>query len=147
MPLNPSKSKEAFKENVKTEVEAGKPQKQAVAIAYSEQGESKKKVKKSDEPNLMYGAQVRPYTGDINDLIELDEIEKGRGPDKQQRKARGSPNIDHEMVNGYVSKYKVKHPEGMGHSEAHAWMTGSGMHPHEVDHAMTQIKTRKSKEE
>ena len=35
MPLNKSKSKKAFGENVKTEMEAGKPQKQAVAIAYA----------------------------------------------------------------------------------------------------------------
>jgi hypothetical protein len=35
MPLIKSKSKEAFKTNVKREIEAGKPPKQAVAIAYS----------------------------------------------------------------------------------------------------------------
>ena len=35
MPLNHSGSKEAFSENVKTEMDAGKSQKQAVAIAYS----------------------------------------------------------------------------------------------------------------
>lgn len=32
-----------FKENIKTEIAAGKPQKQAVAIAYSEARRSKKK--------------------------------------------------------------------------------------------------------
>lgn len=35
MPLIKSKSKKAFGENVKAEMKAGKPQKQAVAIAYS----------------------------------------------------------------------------------------------------------------
>ena len=35
MPLIKSKSDKAFKENIKAEVAAGKPQKQAVAIAYS----------------------------------------------------------------------------------------------------------------
>ena len=34
MPLRKSKSKEAFQENVKKEIAAGKPPKQAVAIAY-----------------------------------------------------------------------------------------------------------------
>jgi hypothetical protein len=34
MPLKKSKSDEAFKENVKKEIAAGKPTKQAVAIAY-----------------------------------------------------------------------------------------------------------------
>jgi hypothetical protein len=36
MPLVKSKSPKAFKENIKTEVKAGKPIKQAVAIAFSE---------------------------------------------------------------------------------------------------------------
>ena len=35
MPLEHSKSKAAFKHNVEAEMNAGKPQKQAVAIAYS----------------------------------------------------------------------------------------------------------------
>ena len=35
MPLEKSKSKEAFSHNVSAEMNAGKPQKQAVAIAYS----------------------------------------------------------------------------------------------------------------
>jgi hypothetical protein len=43
MPLKSGKSKAAFSSNVKTEMKAGKPQKQAVAIAYSKAGESKKK--------------------------------------------------------------------------------------------------------
>lgn len=40
-----AKSKKGFSENVKREMEAGKPQKQAVAIAYSEARGSKKKGK------------------------------------------------------------------------------------------------------
>ncbi len=35
MPLKKSKSKKAFSANVAAEMNAGKPQKQAVAIAYS----------------------------------------------------------------------------------------------------------------
>jgi len=35
MPLVKSTSKEAFRKNIKAEVKAGKPVKQAVAIAYS----------------------------------------------------------------------------------------------------------------
>jgi len=41
-----AKSKKGFSENVKREMEAGKPQKQAVAIAYSEARGGKKKAKK-----------------------------------------------------------------------------------------------------
>lgn len=43
MPLKKGKSKAAFSSNVKTEIKAGKPQKQAVAIAYSEQRKKKSK--------------------------------------------------------------------------------------------------------
>lgn len=46
MPLHKSASKKAFKENIRTEVHAGKPIKQSVAIAYSVKRkalESKKK--------------------------------------------------------------------------------------------------------
>lgn len=40
MPLMKSPSKKAFQKNVKTEIAAGKPPKQAVAIAYSTQREA-----------------------------------------------------------------------------------------------------------
>lgn len=43
MPLIKGKSNQAFNTNIKTEVAAGKPQKQAVAIAYSERDEGLKK--------------------------------------------------------------------------------------------------------
>ena len=47
MPLVKSTSKKAFEKNIKTEVKAGKPVKQAVAIAYSEKREAEKtKAKK-----------------------------------------------------------------------------------------------------
>jgi hypothetical protein len=46
MPLKKSPSEKAFKENVKKEVAAGKPVKQAVAIAYSEKREAAKHSKK-----------------------------------------------------------------------------------------------------
>jgi hypothetical protein len=42
MPLIKSKSKSAFSKNIKTEIAAGKPQKQAVAIAYSVKRSAKK---------------------------------------------------------------------------------------------------------
>lgn len=41
-----AKSKKGFSENIRREVEAGKPQKQAVAIAYSVAKKSKKLRKK-----------------------------------------------------------------------------------------------------
>ncbi len=41
MPLKKSASKPAFKANVRAEIKAGRPQKQAVAIAYSVQRKAK----------------------------------------------------------------------------------------------------------
>ena len=46
MPLKKSTSAKAFKENIKTEVKAGKPVKQAVAISYAVKKEAAKKGKK-----------------------------------------------------------------------------------------------------
>lgn len=46
MPLVKSKSEKAFSKNVKAEMKAGKPQKQAVAIAYSVKRQAQKKGKK-----------------------------------------------------------------------------------------------------
>jgi len=46
MPLVKSPSKKAFSKNVRREIAAGKPQKQAVAIAYKTQRRAKRKAKK-----------------------------------------------------------------------------------------------------
>jgi hypothetical protein len=46
MPLVKSKSPKAFQKNIKTEVKAGKPVKQAVAIAYSEADAAKRRDRK-----------------------------------------------------------------------------------------------------
>ena len=46
MPLKKGKSKATFSQNVRTEVRAGKPVKQAVAIAYSEKRRSGRKGKR-----------------------------------------------------------------------------------------------------
>lgn len=47
MPLKKSASKEAFRSNVRAEVNAGRPVKQAVAIAYSVKREAASKGKSS----------------------------------------------------------------------------------------------------
>lgn len=47
MPLKSGKSDKVVSENIKTEIKAGRPQKQAVAIALSKKREAEKKQKDS----------------------------------------------------------------------------------------------------
>lgn len=48
MPLKPGSSRKAISKNISTERAAGKPQKQAVAIALSEADRSKRTNKRKD---------------------------------------------------------------------------------------------------
>jgi hypothetical protein len=50
MPLKEGSSREAVSENIKTEMNAGKPQKQAVAIALGKAGKSNKDTEKFEQP-------------------------------------------------------------------------------------------------
>ena len=50
MPLIASMTPKALKANIKKEIEAGKPPKQAVAIAYSVKREAEKKADKKPTP-------------------------------------------------------------------------------------------------
>jgi hypothetical protein len=47
MPLKKSTSKEAFRSNIRAEVKAGKPVKQAVAIAYATKRAAAKPMKRA----------------------------------------------------------------------------------------------------
>jgi hypothetical protein len=71
MPLIESTSKQAFGKNIGAELKAGKPMKQAVAIAYSEKREAAKKhphhsshieeLGSAYESNTVSGGPSKPY--------------------------------------------------------------------------------------
>lgn len=56
MPLLKGKSKKVISKNIATEMHAGKPQKQAIAIAMSRAGKSKPKVPKTTD---QYGKPIK----------------------------------------------------------------------------------------
>ena len=58
MPLVKGKSKEAISENIATERKAGRPEKQAIAIAESEAGNTKKK-KRRDVVAMSYDKHMK----------------------------------------------------------------------------------------
>ena len=61
MPLTKSKSDKAFKSNIKAEMAAGKPQKQAVAIAYSVKRKAPKKASGGSMDPMRYDSDVDYY--------------------------------------------------------------------------------------
>jgi hypothetical protein len=61
MPLTKSKSKKAFEHNIKAEIAAGKPQKQAVAIAYSVKRKATKKAAGGSLDPMHYDSDVDYY--------------------------------------------------------------------------------------
>lgn len=68
MPLLKSKSKKAFDENVKSEMDAGKPQKQSLAIAYSvkRQAGKKKKMASGGKVDISAHDESRPMPDDLH---------------------------------------------------------------------------------
>jgi hypothetical protein len=60
MPLMKSKSKKAFSHNIKAEMEAGKPQKQSIAIAYSVKRKAPKKYAKGGQIPPSAKTEPRP---------------------------------------------------------------------------------------
>lgn len=62
MPLEEGKGKEAFSHNIKAEVDAGKPQKQALAIAYSMM--KKARAKKMADGGIVKEEKMEQEPGD-----------------------------------------------------------------------------------
>jgi hypothetical protein len=91
MPLFQGKSKKAFSKNVETEMDAGKPQKQSLAIAYAVQKKNKKKTKMAE------GGQVpAPKNSPAPDLHEaadkaMKDVTDGIESRMKAKQAQGKP--------------------------------------------------------
>ena len=87
MPLITSKSPAAFSKNVETEIKAGKPQKQAVAIAYAKKNEAEGK-----DGQLKAGDKVTHYGGQYN------------GAEGTVQRVRGT-SVEVKLGNGIVTTF------------------------------------------
>jgi len=105
MPLEKGKSKKAFTHNVKTEIKAGKPQKQAVAIAYSvKRGGKKRKKKKVAKESIQTEAKKQSAT-------EKSKITVG---DKTYQKTSAFGNRNVQQVQRDKTKYYRPSEKGSG---------------------------------
>jgi len=121
MPLIKSKSKEAFSKNVATEVKAGRPQKQAVAIAYSMKRAAKKKdggeLKTVPEENKglkKLPTEVRNKMGYMksgglwdNIHTKQERIKHGSGEHMRKPGSKGAP-TDYDLKHSQSKKHGGK---------------------------------------
>lgn len=111
MPLNKGKSKQAFSQNVKTEMDAGKLQKQALAIAYATKRRNKKPA------GYAKGGPVDGDTDGIGQEIPDASMEQIR---KDRVLAKGADiHGDEEMLHGSV-KPNPEVEQGHGLESGHS---------------------------
>jgi hypothetical protein len=110
MPLIHGKGQKAFEKNIKTEMEHGKPQKQALAIAYS--------VKRK--------AQHKAKGGEVDNLAELspEQVAHAKKALNEIPKSKPKYGISGEMEHGHY----VPHPKKPKHLQVKKMAHGGEMH-------------------
>jgi hypothetical protein len=152
MPLSKGSSQKSFVKNIKTELGAGKPMKQSLAIAYNMQRKNKRKKMadggdvQSDPQKLQsvsdsFKGAVHSYAdgGKICEHCGGGMMAGGGfiGSHQSPKKVNTRPDLmDHEMDHGYMShEGDVKRPNMMAHSE-----DDKDLNQHSVDmHAETSM--------
>lgn len=115
MPLIPGKSKKAFSHNIKAEIDAGKPQEQAVAIAYSEK-------RKAEHIQMSHGGDIEDCSscqtysegGGIKGVHSPDSLGQGvsragkfvRGPEYDRKSLNQGAKMEHQKVLGEMREDK-----------------------------------------
>jgi hypothetical protein len=132
MPLSRGKSEKAFKQNVRTEMDAGKPQNQSLAIAYS----MKRKKKKMAEGGQVTDNYQSPKSGPHQDVfhdVEHNEKDSGYMAHAGDERKRVDPAItedDREL--GQHGEFE-EGPEGI-------WMADGGDTPASTEDNKTWLQ-------
>ena len=113
MPLIKSRSPKAFKENIKAEMAAGRPQKQAVAIAYDVQ----RRAKKADGGGLY-----------ANIHAKRERIAEGSGEKMRKPGSPGAPTAEAFKQSAKTAKHKDGGPSlAVGRGEKMPVERGAGL--------------------
>lgn len=100
MPLDKSKSKQAFSKNVSTEMDAGKPQKQALAIAYATKRRNKKYAKGGPVDGDTDGMGVESPDASSEEIRKDRVIEKAADVHGDEEMMHGSPKPNPAVESG-----------------------------------------------
>lgn len=107
MPLKPGKGKEAFSHNVKAEMNAGKPQDQALAIAYSVKRKAKKKMAEGGK----ISAEERERRKSMASAAAAEKFHKSLSPNPGGKSI--GPNLDMDRHHRYgINHQDPRRPEG-----------------------------------
>lgn len=136
-----SKTPAAFKKNIKTEISHGKPQKQAVAIAYSEQRRAQHK--KHAHGGEIENCQMCAKGGDIKGVHEESYEHTPHGESHAGKLARRSQETSNpHKSDDYMAKSRAEHKKvltelkelpspklkGLAHGgEVHSYQQGGGV--------------------